>query len=92
MRVFGDEKQAVTFGMSSPSKSERHHDIGNIKKCSLCLRQLAMQVEMTKKQEGNIITVCFRKIILAAVHRMALRGVLEAGGLFRGVGSKPSRR
>lgn len=72
MRVFGDENQEVAFEISTPPKSERHHDIGNIKKRILCLRQLAMQVEMTPKQEGNIISVCFRRVILAAVPRMAL--------------------
>lgn len=46
---------------------------------------------MIKKQEGDITTVCFRKIILATVHRMDLRGKL-AVDLFRGVGSKPRVR
>lgn len=41
---------------------------------------------MIKKQEADTITVCFRKILLAAVHRMDLIGKLETGDLFRGVG------
>lgn len=42
---------------------------------------------MIKKQEADTVTVCFRKIILAAVHRMDLIGKLEMGDSFRGVGS-----
>ena len=38
---------------------------------------------MTPKQEGNIITVCFRKMTRAAVPRMALRGMLGAGSIQR---------
>lgn len=70
----------VTFEVSSPLKSESHQDLGNTEKCSLCLRQPATQVEMTPKQEGNIITVCFRKMTWAAVPRTASQGTLGTGG------------
>lgn len=44
---------------------------------------------MIKKPEGDLITMCFRKIILAAGHRMDLRGKLEAGDPLRGVAVSP---
>lgn len=40
---------------------------------------------MIKKPEGDLITVCFRKIILAAGQGLDLRGKLQAGGVLRGV-------